>query len=129
MESWSNIREYFIEQACKYQTTVKLWDAQRVNGPLHQNYPEFLKLNEFTSPNRRLKIKVPDSQSAAKGHLRKLANGCNSIMKNYDAIKNRNLSRKDLDKVSKGLSRILNLCSNVLPATAHTNDQIHDLIR
>ena len=129
MESWANIREFFIDQACKYQTTIKIWDAQRPNGPLHQKYPEFLKMSEFTSPNRRMKIKVPDSASAAKNQLKKLIRGCNATTNKYDGIQNRNLNRKDLDKISKGASRILNLCSNVLPNTAHNNDQIHGLIR
>ena len=43
MEKWSNIRQSFIKELCKYTTTVKLWDAQFRNGPLYQEYPEFLR--------------------------------------------------------------------------------------
>ena len=49
-ERWSDIRDNLIKKACKYQTTMKLWDAQRHTGTLHQEYPEFLQVSDLQNP-------------------------------------------------------------------------------
>ena len=129
MEGWADIRNFFLEQACKYQTSVKLWDAQKPGGPLHQTYPTFLPETERRAPLRKTKFEVPLSVDHARGQLKRLIKSCEKTALKVDDVNNNNLDGWDLIKVSKGLSRILNLCSYYIPNEAHGNENIHNLIR
>ena len=131
-EGWSNIRNFFVDQACRYQTSVKLWDAQRPGAPLHQNYPDFLSESDFKIPNKRTKVEAPASKGQAKNQLRKLVRSCQQTTKSMIHNNNRlvgGMSNNDLIKISKGTNRILNLCSNYIPDDAHNSDDVHQLIR
>lgn len=128
-EGWANIRDFFVEQACKYQTSVKLWDAQRPGGPLHQIYPEFLSRDECRISMRKLKCEIPNSENQAKNQLRKLIKSCKKTTGKLEDANNNSFSSGDLIKVSKGVNRILNLCSNFIPNEAHNDTDVHNLIR
>ena len=128
-EDWASIRNFFVEQACKYQTSVKLWDAQRPGGPLHQVYPDFLAGDEYAAHRKKWKVEVPINNEHAKSQLRKLIKSCEKTAKKADDSNNNCFTSSDLIKISKGTSRILNLCSHFIPNEAHNNTDVHDLIR
>ena len=123
-ESWSNIREFFIHQACKYQTSVKLWDAQKPMQVLHQELPPFIKQNKLTSLNQRLKLNVPDDEGLAKFQLKHLLIDCENAT--YTARTNDStvLENKDYLKLAKSMNRILKICKYILPMRAFNDDKI-----
>ena len=126
---WADIREYFIKEACTYQSTIKLWDAQREGGPLFQKLPDFIDNSEVLSNTLREKLKLPLTISGARNQLNRTVRSCGAIMDRYFGQKFRILSRKDLIKLSKGVSRILALSTNVLPNMTYNNDDIDELVR
>ena len=123
------MRTFFIKQALKYQTTMKLWDSQRRGGALHQKYPEFLKISDFQSPSKRMELSVPDDEFLAKRQLRNLLRSVGVTTDKYINFRYKRFNGKDMTKVSKGTSRILKLCSNVLPNKAFNVDEIDTNIR
>ena len=129
MERWSDMRNFFIQQALKYQTTMKLWDSQRKGGALYQKYPEFLKLTDFHSPSKRMELNVPDDEYLAKKQLRNLLKSVGITTDKYVNLQYKRLNGKDMVKISKGTSRILKLCSNVLPNKAFNMDEVDNNIR
>ena len=128
-EPWSNIRDFFIDTACKYQTSVKLWDAQTAGNPLFQEYPDFIKAEELDSPLKRMKLDVPDEKFRALARVNKLINSCGAIIDKYQTPFYRNLSQKDCTKLYKGINKVLAICSNIVPNVAHKNETITECIR
>ena len=96
--------------------------------PLHQQYPTFLKKEDIWMTHKRLKADYPSNEIDARALLKKLIKSCEKTTNKYKN-NNNNLTEGDFIKISKGTSRILNLCSNVLPNEAHNNNQINTLLR
>ena len=126
---WADIREFFLKEACAYQSTIKLWDAQKEGGPLFQRLPDFIDNSEVLSNSLREKLKLPLTISSARNQLNRLIRSCGAIMDRYFGQEVRILSRKDLIKLSKGVSRSLALSTNVLPNMTFKNKDVDELIR
>ena len=128
-ESWSSIREFFIHQACKYQTSVKLWDAQKPTQALHQKLPMFIKQNMLTSLNQRLKLNVPDDEGLARGQLKHLLIDCDNATYAARTAGSTVLNSRDFSKLAKNLNRILKICKYILPNRAFSDDKIDNNLR
>ena len=135
LESWDKIRDFFIHQACKYQTSVKLWDAQQRNEPLHQKFPRFLKLEDLdrsalTSIDLRRKMGIANDEGLAKRHLKHLLiEADNSTVKVKTHPQPVLCAQKDITKLAKNMDRILNLCKHAIPVCAFEENRIDKNLR
>ena len=133
-ESWDKIRDYFIHQACKYQTSVKLWDAQQRNRPLHQKFPRFLKLEDLDrsaliTTELRRKMGIANDEGLAKRHLKHLLIETGNLTVKMKTTHPILLAQKDIVKLAKNLDRILNLCKHTIPSQAFEEEKIDKNLR